>query len=46
MTSSNIAKLTVDGLYTLFLFGNLTIRFKTSRQLVKYKDIKNGITAT
>ena len=40
MDSSDIAKLTVDGLYTLFLFDNLTIRFRTSRHLQKYKDIK------
>ena len=40
MSDSDIAKLTVDGAYTLFIFGNLTIRFRTSRHLVKYKDIK------
>lgn len=40
MNTTNIANLSVDGLYTLFEFGNLTIRFRTSRHLVKYKDIK------
>jgi hypothetical protein len=40
MTSSNIAKLSVDGLYTLFLFDNLTIRFRTSRHLTAYKNVK------
>ena len=40
METTNIANLSIDGLFTLFEFGNLTIRFRTSRHLMKYKDIK------
>ena len=40
MKTTNIANLSIDGLFTLFEFGNLTIRFRTSRHLMKYKDIK------
>lgn len=36
---SNTAELSVEGLYTLFTFGGKTIRFRTSRKLLGYKDI-------
>ena len=40
MCESCIANLGVDGLYTTFEYKDLTIRFRTSRHLIRYKDIK------
>lgn len=37
---NDTATLSVDGLFTVFSFRNHTIKFRTSRHLLNYKNIK------
>ena len=40
MCNNNFAKLSNNGEYTLFSFGNKTLTFLTSKNLEKYTEIK------